>query len=1451
MRVKFIIPSLIFFISLRLTQAAFGASFIYSESRKVVRVCNLLLPGNGSGSNAAGWNAGMFAVLDQRLDLKPPGWDFVNPLAPPIVTPDIRSRYAGFTALSVGQYVTKSMPCYWDVKLDEVTLSRLLQFDLVYLAVPQGVTINLEPAQRELLRKLVDSGAQLWIDWCGSGSSAMGKSGCGFSSFFLDNTDFESAPSGRKPAFVTSRHHPLISYPFWLDQTEINYLGTPNAHGVASDGSSNDPFPAVFTGVVRNGAPGALPQVAAGQYGSGHIILTANNIGGGIVRGGFGGIPNPAFAAPQDVKFAYNVVSWGSTYTTTYKDAGHSSSAQQGPGAPLVKRWEFTNAGGAPGAAAAIYKGVIFYSDANGVLHAFDGIPQQDLDGDGNPDDGVPDLSLGAPYDEIWRTSIGSAISGPTVCTWPGGGSFAPGMDVVLIRTSDAVVGVQAFPTPLSGPPARQMVMPGIPSISDLPAPTYHNSIIYAVGGTGYLYCYDPLAGQRWAIPEPTALWALSSRPSSPTVGWTQDIGTKALDLMAYWCAAPTGFSGPTPNDQLYSAIFSTRNEPLLRQGTNIAATRYNNARNIDPGWKLWGVLPTGCIDLSTTATLPVAVAGQFQLPTTGLPANFTAATPVFADYQFTRVPPSPLNQNLLPRHRYSPKPEATAAGSTVPAYQVTGTNATVAMGPDGTLYMVGDRGTSSQVAAVQEYGPRLTVTPGSAPVPPAVSDWYYWLGGAQNSIDETNDFTLDLIDDSAPNVPHNPNRSLGLALQLGNFKAVGPPAVTDEAVYVTAKGVDGAGNSATALFAFARKHSFQIKIGPDVNFYDTTGNLLPVKIWQPNVFQPVSFPPLLEAGRVPSQNIDYGRRTITVDNFDQSDLLIGSIEKRPLVAGVPVTVLVGDIDVPVDWRQFTNLLWYFIPYAPETILPSSLVAPTNRAQGTPSPPTVLGDYVYFGTQDGHIYAVRTDARPSRGKQIFGIKPNYMPQTVWDKSNKDVAWQEKVSSGEFTRPVSGAGGLLAAVSSGGLAVFDSPTTLIVDNNRILEVDGGSQAVWSLDGTTQQQLHGSDPNTPTGYSARKTPFSRPSVARITEGNSLVVCDSGNNRIVKVDRAGQVQWEIRDFEDPLRLLASGEPRTLAGPTDVRMWSSAEKDPLDPNGPMAFVYHYLVADRDNFRMLDLVVRFDANGKPLPIPGAVDNNQPVTALNWVSSSRREGRLLRYETAQTFVRDASGNVDALSAVSNYSIEQAPLVAPADAQGGGIVRLDYATVTMSGNNAVWTYHRPGKVTGEAPNIMVGGKEHKLVGPRFFERFWVSAGVFHDIICDNEGVWELDDGAAVVWSLSSNQYKNSLPQDSPSGIIANRGVPLRASSAKVLPNGNMLITNEFTGLGAGGAEFHGEVFEVNRQGANPSVLDPPNKILWSAPAITLATNPAPPPLVNPVQEIKGSYIIEQPTFADRR
>src|SRR5262249_13651066 len=126
---------------------------------------------------------------------------------------------------------------------------------------------------------------------------------------------------------------------------------------------------------------------------------------------------------PVDIKFAYNIIAWTTSVPAASGNVRRTASTREQIGADLARKWAtLPGAGASIGSGAVIHKGVVFYVDSNNVLNAYDSNPNTDLDNDLNPDDGVPDLIYGTPYDKIWsyplsQSSVGSGdrVSTPAV----------------------------------------------------------------------------------------------------------------------------------------------------------------------------------------------------------------------------------------------------------------------------------------------------------------------------------------------------------------------------------------------------------------------------------------------------------------------------------------------------------------------------------------------------------------------------------------------------------------------------------------------------------------------------------------------------------------------------------------------------------------------------------------------------------------------------------------------------------------------------------------------------------------------------------------------------------------------------------------------------------------------------------------------------------------------------
>lgn len=368
----------------------------------------------------------LFYLLDQRTDLKPRGWILQNPLAPSTVTQAIHDRWVksggnpkGIDPLvshglryQVGSAVSKDMAAYWEVNLVQTPLKDLLKFDMLFISShTDGESFS--PQEQEKLRKLVEAGGVVWLDDCWKFRIA--DSG----RFFLPNLQFHGSHIGAaapaSSALAVDPTHPLITTPFFLTQDDLDHLGDKNVGEyyhtgfVAPQpitGTFNDPTPKtapdlsqpeadVLAPVLMNTLTadttkypgGPYPYLSAGRYGAGFVIVSSGDIGDAINAncGGTTGynIPAPDYdknggsvcgnsllaSDSEDLKFAYNALSWASNFSTYRRGPEHSAYSPQTVTLPITKQWNFLlNQGEAVESDPIVVRNNIFVATSTGRL---------------------------------------------------------------------------------------------------------------------------------------------------------------------------------------------------------------------------------------------------------------------------------------------------------------------------------------------------------------------------------------------------------------------------------------------------------------------------------------------------------------------------------------------------------------------------------------------------------------------------------------------------------------------------------------------------------------------------------------------------------------------------------------------------------------------------------------------------------------------------------------------------------------------------------------------------------------------------------------------------------------------------------------------------------------------------------------------------------------------------
>jgi len=1496
-----------------------AGAYQYSGKRKKV-YCGIvqlthMIPGTGSGlptavfPNEADINSTapngvpislLFAKLDALNSMKPAGWTFENPLA-----------------LTQNKYDTS----YWRVPVGSArNLSRL---NVLYF--PASGNISLTDEERENLRRFVDNGGVLWVDNANQ-TSPLTFDAAG--PFFISQLSFATGASGADVA--VSRHHPLLCSPYWLTDVEIMNLGMLAGGGWsrcrANMGQCADLpafdvlFPIVDAASLDTGALQGQPSVVANAYGSGRVVATANFAGKACL------LDSP-YCLPS-LKLAYNIMSYASSWTDIRKNPRHSGASIDTLGSNrLVEKWSLE----APAAAAAgkdnaplIYKDTVFYTsgstlyalDANGDTHGGMWPP--------NPDGSVVIWSWSA------QSGGGGALSAPTIATMqnPASNTDCSPIEAVMVQNDQGTVFVlKAFPInpdyTMSGPVMPLYTMDtaatsGSGSTTKWPSPPiYVNGWIYALGGDGRLYAANPcwekwsssgtgrdLQGRSPVWTHPPAIQPFGADPKcGPSFGSIKASEGGTLVGMVYWFLGPQKIPLPITddvNDHIWGVPVSASMDRVRLQ--NIDSTRMHAEAVVSyPGWltapdpcnpkSAIRIMRSNGVDSITISdvTLNMNSAGAnvpgYMRITTGesIPSSPIAYASYWVSYGST-VSINALNREI------EPKIPPSASGFQHNATAIAGTPA---MGPDNMLYICGERdplGDTPSGGSILAY--RTDGVTGNCRL-----KWHYFLHSG--------------VIGSGGGYMAGTGVELRGVVQGSNGPMLKPqpcssPAVAGDKVFVTVSGDPGGPRA--ALMCFKANPEFVIRITESGGF-DLSGKPIEkskslwrrdghghydVRLWQPNLInRATGMAPLMDARPVrEGVNVDYDNGIITFTDFSlNTKLAVRGSEAwiaNTFSPSLPVWVFLDNIEVPIDWttwgpgvmnsnpitpatsdavdlRGWNNLLWYYI-------VPDS---PGQPVTGAHSPPVVIGNTVYFITDDGMLYAFDAETGDSNSGQTKA-KP---------------IWSRQVGTGPIpsgmSQSVAGSNGVLLVPAADGLHAFSNTTTLVADNNRVVELDGDGEVTWCVDSIAWPAT------TPGSMGAamaiKQGPVNKPSCARYASTGEILFANSGANQVCKIDKGGMAgfegtggkyaRWIYDKFVDPKHLLRSGQPTSLRAPTDAIMWQEMEPPPTVSNvgvitSPGTSVVHCLIADSGNSRILDLVYRvrggqfvgFDGN----PVDNSyidADSGFVMPELNWASKTDQLNERYAFNCLQLVSVPGTNNFkqDIWAASSNYASGGTDLAtAPKGGAGlgGAVLAIGYRERTTGSTTAAagnWDYDTPtsGTITARCDRISMDGKAVPLANPRFIDVIQGATNMSL-IVCDNHGIYQvaLDGSPAptVIARLLEKDYRDaarglehdpSAPDDQPPAMDLQ--VPLKATGVQRLPNGRWLIANSYSGSSTTGAmTFGGEVFEFEPPPSGWSGALPPSAIPWCSPRLQWikATN-------SWKQVTTNTYNLKQPKTAFRQ
>lgn len=998
------------FIMATARMPASGDANTYVSQRRVVNVgilvSSALDMGNRGPENP---DPHFFYVLDSRTDMKPAGIEYVNPLAPAVISGTIYERWRNRVVLplnpqtrrgdpafppgnqttpesqafQVGARVTKNMGAYWEVNLDEVSSEDLSQFHLLFIHSHKPNT-NFSYAQLEKLRRFVDAGGTLWVENCGGFTFAA-------TSPFLFDVQFANGRNASAGAVVATPNHPLLTHPFILSPAEVQALGDkfvnnyyvyanrsnvadPLAPPDAAPGqnSANPPARHTLVPVVWNNLglpplanglpnPGWRPYILAGQVGAGRMVFSAMDSGCGVndyvggYNAGYGG--NSAAisgeeligAHPRDLKFAYNLTLWAASHTTSLANVRRTSATIDRVAPALEEKWVAPGGGSANVSGAAYYKHCVFAVDGNLVLRCYDADPNRDLDGDGNPDDGVPDLIAGASRDEIWSFDLKTVSNAATGASTPTiveiydptfNGAGAPGSlvstfqrELVIVVLSDGtVVAVRALPRAnQAGLPlapvtwADWVLAPGAtgaipyslsgqsPSGQDAPVPAaaWSEGVLFVAFNTsqgGRVAAIDPRNGSSAfhlqrppsAVPAGTAEAMVPDQAGlpqfwgAPTVGYIRDDASGAIEKMVYVQLS----SAPGRAASVGAIPFSVKGEVLVPVGNNKYRSRsrwlwfiYGNAGDDNPNLRqrVYYVAGGSTTELRYISGGASATPGQHEYS-------------VFVENNEVRILAGSVavpGGTFFADYTYDWAP----AAGTPPQQKVNIRSALIAPDPPnpGNFLLGGPPALAANDLIYYTAGGGGGANPGTGGIF-AVGEqaggqtrvrWTYALhNGLQIPVNGNVVYIPPRLRQLDPNLPH-------VGQYLINLRAIGTPAVHGGVVYVTAIGNIGlknnpndpneapqTGPAVSVLMALRAEPEFVIETNQPI----AQGTQL--RIRQPNVFaaQNPGNPAWIElpAGTYSVDN-DSGR--ITINSFAPRGNLAGNF----VTASVPFVVQIGN----------------------------------------------------------------------------------------------------------------------------------------------------------------------------------------------------------------------------------------------------------------------------------------------------------------------------------------------------------------------------------------------------------------------------------------------------------------------------------------------------------------------------------------------------------------------------
>jgi hypothetical protein len=663
----------------------------------------------------------------------------------------------------------------------------------------------------------------------------------------------------------------------------------------------------------------------------------------------------------------------------------------------------------------------------------------------------------------------------------------------------------------------------------------------------------------------------------------------------------------------------------------------------------------------------------------------------------------------------------------------------------------------------------------------------------------------------------------------------------------------------------------------------------------QPNILQPNQFiyerepgaetgtiriDNLMSTNRGPMQNAISTSRPIIIRRIGQPDLLL---------------------EPDRNGSTWSPLKWYTIMHGVRMSGPAFAAGNTVYTAGTSKFPDILAGTPPLSARDsGILMGMNVEVAPNdRFLKATSSRPWLKQMWVLDvgtagnpvAGNPNIRWPQLAGATSFSDytvrlrqtqispptseayGVMGGEGALFGIGSTGVHGFSRADFLVAEEGRVSRFDSSGNPIWTSDAAANTGVIDAS------SVASVKPLVRPTRAYRLSENRILVVDSGSNRIALLDVTGR---EIRSISgialDPTSTnrpegWESSSPLTFNEPRDVLYYTTYEANPTGVTNPQALEYwiHYLVADRGNKRLVELIDRYNADPVTRRIGDVIvaGGENQLNILKWQTPSNFSGKNFDYTSvSRIFIDDAANPRYVYAAGIGGTLPTRvdagqlppsdPSVPPRESSvgNGGVVIFDGATSQIVSeittpaipadrywNDTTLSFNSPAQASRRKrlSNVASVTMRNVVVGPNEYRTAIM--------IADASGVYEIYQPTAggdwvVRWMLTNEAYRVTRRLGN---TIFNDQNPraLRATFARRLDSGDVLIVNNYYGSMRNNLiRFEGEVLQVEGEIA-ATAADPgyhPGKVNLGFDATSVQFQ------LPPVQGTRG---IRLPVFADRR